>query len=102
MGEAPGEREALEGRPFVGRAGKNLDAFLEGAHIRREELYVTNAVKFRPTRTSAAGRTVNRPPTQEEIRLFCPLAAAGDRPGRSSVRGHAGQCAPARRYRKSA
>ena len=50
VGEAPGEREALEGRPFVGRAGKNLDAFLEGAHIRREELYVTNAVKFRPTR----------------------------------------------------
>ena len=72
VGEAPGEREALEGRPFVGRAGKNLDAFLEGAHIQRGELYVTNAVKFRPTRTSAAGRTVNRPPTQEEIRLFAP------------------------------
>ena len=67
VGEAPGEHEALEGRPFVGRAGKNLDAFLEGAHIQREELYVTNAVKFRPTRTSAAGRTVNRPPTQEEV-----------------------------------
>ena len=75
VGEAPGEREALEGRPFVGRAGKNLDAFLEGARIRREELYVTNAVKFRPTRASAAGRTVNRPPTQEEIRLFAPWLA---------------------------
>ena len=62
VGEAPGEREALEGRPFVGRAGKNLDAFLEGAHIRREELYVTNAVKFRPTRTSAAAaRSTARP-----------------------------------------
>ena len=56
VGEAPGEREALEGRPFVGRAGKNLDAFLEGAHIRREELYVTNAVKFRPVRTSRRAR----------------------------------------------
>ena len=75
VGEAPGEREALEGRPFVGRAGKNLDAFLEGARIRREELYVTNAVKFRPVRTSPAGRTVNRPPTQEEIRLFMPWLA---------------------------
>lgn len=75
VGEAPGEREALEGRPFVGRAGKNLDAFLEGAHIRREELYVTNAVKFRPTRTSAAGRAVNRPPSQEEARLFAPWLA---------------------------
>ncbi len=75
VGEAPGEREALEGRPFVGRAGKNLDAFLEGARIKREELYVTNAVKFRPVRLSAAGRTVNRPPTQEEIRLFSPWLA---------------------------
>ena len=60
VGEAPGEREALEGRPFVGRAGKNLDAFLEGAHIQREELYVTNAVKFRPVRVSRAGALCNR------------------------------------------
>ena len=72
VGEAPGEREALEGRPFVGRAGKNLDGFLEGAGIRRSELYVTNAVKFRPVRVSAAGRTVNRTPTQEEVRIFAP------------------------------
>ncbi len=72
VGEAPGEREALEGRPFVGRAGKNLDAFLQGAGLKRDELYVTNAVKFRPVRTSQAGRTVNRPPTQEEVRIFAP------------------------------
>lgn len=72
VGEAPGEREALEGRPFVGRAGKNLDAFLQGAGLKRDELYVTNAVKFRPVRTSPAGRTVNRPPTQEEARIFAP------------------------------
>ena len=38
VGEAPGEREALEGRPFVGRAGKNLDAFLQGAGLKRDEL----------------------------------------------------------------
>ena len=72
IGEAPGEQESLQGRPFVGKAGKNLDAFLESAGLDRSLLYVTNTVKFRPTRLSAAGRTVNRPPTQEEVRLFVP------------------------------
>lgn len=72
IGEAPGEQETLLGRPFVGKAGKNLDAFLELAGIDRGALYVTNTVKFRPTKISSAGRTVNRPPTQEEIKLFLP------------------------------
>lgn len=72
IGEAPGEQESLLGRPFVGKAGKNLDAFLEAAGMDRAELYVSNTVKFRPTKRSPAGRTVNRPPTQEEIKLFLP------------------------------
>lgn len=72
IGEAPGEQEALQGRPFVGKAGKNLDGFLALAGMDRRQLYVTNAVKFRPTKISPAGRVVNRPPTQEEIRLFLP------------------------------
>ena len=72
IGEAPGEQETLQGRPFVGKAGKNLDAFLAQAGMDRAALYVTNVVKFRPTKLSAAGRTVNRPPTQEEIKLFLP------------------------------
>lgn len=72
IGEAPGEQESLQGRPFVGKAGRNLDAFLEAAGMDRGALYVTNAVKFRPTKLSAAGRTVNRPPTQEEVSLFLP------------------------------
>lgn len=72
IGEAPGEQETLQGRPFVGKAGKNLDEFLEIAGMDRGELYVTNTVKFRPTRLSPAGRVVNRPPTQEEVRLFLP------------------------------
>ncbi len=70
IGEAPGEQETLLGRPFVGKAGRNLDAFLAQAEIPRSALYVTNTVKFRPTKRSAAGRTVNRPPTQEEVKLF--------------------------------
>ena len=72
IGEAPGEQETLLGRPFVGKAGKNLDEFLELAGMDRGQLYVTNTVKFRPTKRSAAGRVVNRPPTQEEVRLFLP------------------------------
>lgn len=73
IGEAPGEQETLQKRPFVGKAGKNLDAFLSLAGLDRSDLYVSNTVKFRPTRISAAGRTVNRPPTREEIRLFLPF-----------------------------
>ena len=72
VGEAPGEQETLMGRPFVGKAGKNLDEFLDLAGLERSQLYVTNAVKFRPTKRSAAGRTVNRPPTREEVSLFLP------------------------------
>ena len=72
IGEAPGEQESLKRRPFVGKAGKNLDEFLELAGIDRGEMYVSNAVKFRPTKLSAAGRVVNRPPTREEVKLFLP------------------------------
>ncbi len=72
VGEAPGAQETLTGRPFVGKAGKNLDEFLQLSGFKREELYITNVVKFRPTKTSAAGRTVNRAPTREEVALFLP------------------------------
>lgn len=72
IGEAPGEQETLQGRPFVGKAGKNLDHFLELAELRREEIYITNTVKFRPTKTGKSGRISNRPPSKEEIMLFRP------------------------------
>ena len=72
IGEAPGEQETLMGRPFVGKAGKNLDPFLELAGMRREEIYISNAVKIRPTKTGKTGRISNRPPTKEEIALFRP------------------------------
>jgi len=72
IGEAPGEQETLQGRPFVGKAGKNLDHFLELAELRREEIYISNAVKYRPTKTGKTGRISNRPPTKDEIALFRP------------------------------
>jgi DNA polymerase len=45
VGEQPGDREDQEGHPFVGPAGRVLDKGLEQAGIRREEVYITNAVK---------------------------------------------------------
>lgn len=72
IGEAPGEQETLQGRPFVGKAGKNLDRFLELAGLAREEIYIANTVKLRPTKTGKTGRISNRPPTKEEIALFRP------------------------------
>lgn len=73
IGEAPGPQETLQGRPFVGKAGKILDEFLALSGIRREEVYITNTVKFRPVKTSAAGNTVNRAPTREEVKLCLPF-----------------------------
>ena len=72
IGEAPGEQEALQGRPFVGKAGKNLDAFLDAVHLKREEIYISNVVKVRPSKISPAGRIVNRPPSREEKARFIP------------------------------
>ena len=70
VGEAPGREEVAAGRPFVGRAGKNLTRFLQETGIEREELYITNAVKFRPYKVSPRGTRSNRPPNARE-RALC-------------------------------
>ncbi|MDD3409481.1 MAG: uracil-DNA glycosylase [Eubacteriales bacterium] len=72
IGEAPGEQESLQGKPFVGKAGKNLTEFVDALGLKRGDLYISNVVKVRPTKQSAAGNTVNRPPNREEIELFTP------------------------------
>lgn len=58
VGEAPGQQEDLQGRPFVGAAGQLLDRILEAAGIVRSEVYITNTVMCRPPG--------NRVPTPEE------------------------------------
>ncbi len=70
IGEAPGASETAEGRPFVGKAGRQLDEMLEKANIRRADVYITNAVKYRPTN---GGR--NRTPRQDEVRFGLNLLA---------------------------
>ncbi len=64
VGEAPGRDEDLEGRPFVGRAGKLLDQILETIGLRRAEVYITNVVKCRPPG--------NRNPEPDEIEACLP------------------------------
>ncbi|MCB9078196.1 MAG: uracil-DNA glycosylase [Anaerolineaceae bacterium] len=65
IGEAPGEQEAKQGRPFVGSAGKVLNDLLELIGLQREDIYITNIVKDRPPD--------NRNPRVGEIKLYAPF-----------------------------
>src|SRR6516165_10022356 len=53
VGEQPGDKEDIAGKPFVGPAGRMLDEALAEAGIPREEVFVTNAVDPNPTRSIA-------------------------------------------------
>ena len=64
VGEAPGLDEDRLGRPFVGKAGRELDRYLDGVRLPlRDAVFITNVVRQRPVTKSGA----NREPTQEEI-----------------------------------
>ncbi len=63
IGEAPGELENARQIPFVGRAGANLMQILEKVGISVEDVYLTNAIKYRPTDQFGKNRT----PTPEEM-----------------------------------
>src|SRR5690606_32945750 len=66
VGEQPGDREDRAGRPFVGPAGKVLDAYLERAGIDRRQVYLTNAVKhFKYVQRGK--RRLHQSPTAKEI-----------------------------------
>ena len=58
IGEAPGAKEDELGRPFVGAAGKLLDELIASIGLKREDVYISNVVKYRPPE--------NRDPTDEE------------------------------------
>lgn len=59
IGEAPGEHEDRQGVPFVGPSGKLLDECLESIQIARDDIYITNLLKYRPPD--------NRDPHPQEI-----------------------------------
>lgn len=58
IGEAPGKNEDLTGRPFVGAAGKFLDELLAEAGLKRQDVFITSIVKYRPPS--------NRDPREDE------------------------------------
>jgi DNA polymerase len=65
IGEQPGDREDRAGRPFVGPAGKLLDAALAGAGIERDQVYVTNAVKHFKWKPAGKRRLHQKPNARE-------------------------------------
>jgi uracil-DNA glycosylase len=67
VGEGPGRNEDLQGRPFVGAAGKFLAELLAAASLKREEVYITNVVKHRPTQEEPDGSFKNRAPRPDEV-----------------------------------
>lgn len=64
IGEAPGKNEDLQGKPFVGASGKFLGEMLEMIGLKREDIYITNIVKYRPPN--------NRDPLPAEKKVFLP------------------------------
>ncbi|MBX4197118.1 uracil-DNA glycosylase [Candidatus Saccharibacteria bacterium] len=68
IGEAPGKNEDQQGLPFVGAAGKFLDEMLAGIGLKREDIYITNIVKYRPPG--------NRDPYPDEKTAFLPFLSA--------------------------
>jgi DNA polymerase len=64
IGEGPGAHEDIEGKPFVGRAGKLLDKMLASIHLDRTKVYISNVVNYRPPE--------NRTPTESEIERYLP------------------------------
>ncbi len=59
VGEGPGKDEDIQGKPFVGAAGKYLNKMLEDIGMNRDDVYITNVVKCRPPN--------NRDPLPEEV-----------------------------------
>ena len=64
VGEAPGKQEDLQGKPFVGASGRFLNEMLAAAGLNRDDVYITNIVKYRPP--------ANRDPLPEEKQAFWP------------------------------
>lgn len=65
VGEGPGETEDLLGRPFVGRAGQLLEKMLAAIELAREDVYICNTVKCRPTSPGLRGPKNRAPDAQE-------------------------------------
>ncbi len=74
VGEAPGYQEEREREPFVGPAGQKLNDILKAMGLPRDEVYISNIVKFRPA--TPRQTTNNRKPTPEEMAACLPFVRA--------------------------
>ncbi len=75
VGEAPGKNEDIEGRPFVGAAGKFLAEMLDTIGMKREDIYITNIVKYRPPNNrdpEPSEKEACAPWLYEELNLIAP------------------------------
>jgi len=75
IGEQPGDNEDLQGKPFVGNAGKLLDRALEEAGVVRSEVYVTNTVKHFKWEERGK-RRIHKKPSAAEINACHPWLEA--------------------------
>jgi uracil-DNA glycosylase len=75
VGEQPGDREDIEGHPFVGPAGRLLDRALVASGVPREEVYITNAVKHFKWEPRGK-RRLHKTPAQREIAACLPWLEA--------------------------
>jgi uracil-DNA glycosylase family protein len=75
VGEQPGDREDLAGRPFVGPAGAVLDRAIEEGGLVRDDIYLTNVVKHF-AHVMRGKRRIHRKPDLEEIRACAPWLEA--------------------------
>ena len=75
VGEQPGDREDIEGHPFVGPAGRLLDRALEATGVPRKEVYITNAVKHFKWEPRGK-RRLHKTPAQREIEACLPWLEA--------------------------
>lgn len=69
VGEGPGEREDIEGHPFVGRAGQLLEKLLGEVGLARSELWITNVLKRRASKI-VDGKVKNRLPRADELAVY--------------------------------
>lgn len=76
VGEQPGDREDIEGHPFVGPAGKLLDRALDEAGIARDGVYLTNVVKHFRWEGTRGKRRIHRKPSMAHISACRPWLEA--------------------------
>jgi DNA polymerase len=92
IGEGPGRSEDVEGRPFVGQAGKLLDMLISDAGLVRKHTFICNIVRCRPPR--------NREPRPDEIQACTPYLERQIKAIRPKVIVTLGKCSTAHIFRK--